>query len=74
MFAALLPMWVYAWPAAGAAAFLGVAYRLFAYVRVAHGKESGDSRAQPAALPYVRIVVASLTLVLDMGYLICTNY
>jgi len=74
MFTALLPVWVCAWPAAGAAAFLGVAYRLFAYVRVAHGKESGDSRAQPAALPYVRIVVASLMLVLDLGYLISATY
>jgi len=70
MFTALLPVWVYAWPAAGAAAFLGVAYRLFTYVSVAHGKESADSRAQPAALPYVRIVIVSLMLVLDMGYFI----
>ena len=74
MFTALLPVWVYAWPVAGAAAFLGVAYRLFAYVRVAHGKESGDSRAQPAALPYLRVVVASLMLVLDMGYFILFIY
>jgi len=70
MFTALLPAWVSAWPAAGAAAFLGVAYRLFAYIRVVHGKERGDSRAQPAALPYVSMVVASLMLVLDMGYYI----
>ena len=72
MFTALLPVWVCSWPAAGAAAFLGVAYRLFAYVRVAHGKERADVRAQPAALPYVRIVVVSLIIVLDIGYILCT--
>ena len=54
----------------GVSAFLGVAYRLFAYVRVTHGKESGDTRAVPAALPYVGVVAASLALVLDLGYFI----
>lgn len=67
IFTALLPVWVTVWPAAGAAAFLGVAYRLFAYVRVVHGKESVDSRALPSALPYARAVMASLSLVLDIG-------
>ena len=73
MFTALLPVWVSAWPAAGVSAFLGVAYRLFAYVSVAHGKEGGSRRAAPAALPYVRVGAAALGLALDIGYLIYLN-
>jgi len=47
IFTSLLPMWTGSWLAAGAAAFLGVAYGLFAFVRVTHGKESSDSRNLP---------------------------
>ena len=54
---------------AGSAAFLGVAYSLFAYVRAAHGKERGDLRAVPLPQPFISRVTASLVLVADLGRL-----
>ena len=70
MFTALLPLWTGAWPAVGAAALLGVAYGLFAYVRVTHGKESADSRGLPRVHAHACRVMASLVLVLDLGFYI----
>ena len=54
---------------AGSAAFLGVAYSLFAYVRAAHGKERGDLRAVPLPQPFISRVAVSLVLVADLGRL-----
>ena len=71
MFTALLPLWTGSWPAVGAAAFLGVAYGLFAFVRVTHGKESSDSRDVPRVQAHACSVAASLVLVLDLGFFMC---
>ena len=70
MFTALLPLWTGAWPAVGAAAFLGVAYGLFAFVRVTHGKESSDSRDVPRVHAHACRVISSLVLICDLGYFI----
>lgn len=67
MFTSLLPIWTGSWVVVGAAAFLGVAYGLFAFVRVTHGKESSDSRHLPRVHAHVCRVMASLLLVLDLG-------
>ena len=61
-------MWAGSWLAVGAAAFLGVAYGLFAYVRVTHGKESSDSRNLPRVHAHACRVMASLLLILDLGF------
>ena len=74
MFTALLPLWTGSWAAVGAAAFLGVAYGLFAFVRVTHGKESTDSRGLPRVHAHVCRVTASLVLVLDLGFYIYFAY
>ena len=70
MFTSLMPLWTSCWPALGAAAFLGVAYSLFAYVGVTHGKEREGARAEPAPFQFVRAVIASLALPLDIGLII----
>lgn len=70
IFASLMPIWTASWPALGAAAFLGVAYRLFAYVSVTHGKEREGSRAEPAPYQFVRAVTARLVLPLDIGLMV----
>jgi len=49
---------------------LGVAYSLFAYVGVTHGKEREGARAEPAPFQFVRAVIASLALPLDIGLII----
>ena len=70
MFTSLLPMWTGSWLAVGTAAFLGVAYGLFAYIRVTHGKESSDSRNLPRVHAHACRVASSLVLILDLGFYI----
>lgn len=70
MFVALLPVWVRARPAVGAAAFAGVVYGLFAYVSVTHGKERPAVGVPPAPYPTVGSVAVLLLISIDLGYFI----
>ena len=56
----------------GCAAFLSVAYGLFAYVSVTHGKESADSREVPLVHAHACSALISLALVFDVGFYIYT--
>jgi len=64
---ALLPYWVSARPAVAAAAWLAAAYGLFAYVRVAHGKEAPGASLPPLPYESLACCAVSLTLVYDIG-------
>ena len=54
----------------GCAAFLSVAYGLFAYVSVTHGKERTDSREVPQVHAHACSALVSFALVFDIGNLI----
>ena len=70
LFTSTIPIWVTSCPVLATTAFLGVAYSLFAYVSVVHGKEKAGVVIPCPVQTHLAAVTACMAMRFDMGFLV----